>query len=325
MNPQASSHWSVGELRFATLPSLPPPLLREISQTFQLRPPAGGDESSLAYPKVLRSADHIWAVRLKPSALALESRADEPYDRFVERLAEIARIALPHLDTDFFTRATLRTIRSLPLSEAMEGTRAIAKQASRFKMAMTSSKTGSSSAGHFIIQETVGLSRDFCTRHVGVYEEAVESSRLESVLESLVDELSRIDRKPDQLIELPLQFDPLSIKALGGFFPVILALDATQNPPAPVSNGGGDLKGSDPDSEAENLNEDRIRHLARKYANGSLSREDEARLEILQERILHLLPSVEQHDFERLEELAAVTRGVHERHLERMERLGLAK
>ena len=78
-------------------------------------------------------------------------------------------------------------------------------------------------------------------------------------------------------------------------------------------------------SEVKGLNEERIRLLARKNAGASLSREDEARLEILQERLLHLLPSVERRDFERLEELAAVTRRIHERHLERVDRLGLSK
>lgn len=78
-------------------------------------------------------------------------------------------------------------------------------------------------------------------------------------------------------------------------------------------------------SEVERLNEERLRLLARKHADASFSREDEAQLQILQERILHVLPGVEQHDLERLEELDAATRWIHERHLERMNRLGLAK
>jgi hypothetical protein len=78
-------------------------------------------------------------------------------------------------------------------------------------------------------------------------------------------------------------------------------------------------------SELERLNEKRLRLLARKHGGASFPREDEARLEILQERLLHLLPSVEQHDFEKLEGLAAVTRGIRERHLERMNRLQSAK
>lgn len=322
MNLRESPHMSVGELRFATLPSVPPLLLREISEAFQLRPPAGGDESALAYPLLLRSVDDRWAVRLDPSALVLETRADESYDNFAQRLAEMARIALPHLDTDFFTRAALRTIRSLPLAEAMEGTRAIAEQAYKFKMAMTSTKTGSSRAGHVIIQETVGMSQELFTRDLGIYEEAVASSRLESVLNSLVEELGGIELKPDRWEFV--RWDRIPATALLDAW-IELKVDLWPFAPPSVRISGIDLTESDPDREVEILNGDRIRLLARKYACGSFSREDEARLEILQERILHLLPSVERRDFERLEEIAAVTRRIHERHLERMDRLGLAK
>jgi len=320
VTPRESSHWLVGELRFATLPAVPPLLLREISEAFHLRPPAGGLESSLVYPLLLRSADDSWAVRLEPSALALETREDEPYDLFVQRLPEIARIALPHLDTDFFTRTALRTIRSLPLSEALEGTRAIADQAYRFHMAMTSTKTGSSMAGNFVIHETVGPAQGLCMRDVGIYEEAVESSHLESVLKRLVHGLGEIDfgeltiHRSGNQIELP-RFDPPSIDIeIAGFAPVITDVSVF-----------GLVTGSLLHNEDAIVNDERIRLLAKKYAGASFSREDEARLDILQERILHLLPSVERRDFERLEELAAVTRRVHERHLERMDRLGLAK
>lgn len=329
MNPSASSHWSIGELRFATLPSVPPSLLREISEAFQLRATAPGVGSVLDYPVLLRSSDDSWAVRLEPSVLALETRADEPYDLLVQRLSELARLALPYLDTNFFTRTALRTIRSLPLSEAMESTRAIAEQANKFRMAMTSIKTGSSRAGHVIIQETVGLSQGLCTRDVGIYEDAVESSRLDGVLKKQVEELGEIELNPDQ-IELPPLMGQIDLPSLIdlGLFPVIVDVGNFRLPEffrLSTSNGSVDLSESDSRSEVEKLNEDRIRLLARRYADAGFSREDEARLEILQARILHLLPSVEQRDFEHLEELASVTRRVHERHLERMNRLGLAK
>ncbi len=81
MEPRSERHLLVGELRFATVPSIPRPLLRQVSDAFQLRLPRAAS-STQAVPEgtgyLLRAADGSWALRLEPSALALETRADDP-------------------------------------------------------------------------------------------------------------------------------------------------------------------------------------------------------------------------------------------------------
>ncbi len=250
-------------------------------------------------------------------------------------------MALPYLDTNFFTRTALRTLRPLPLNQALEGTRAMAEHARRFGMALTSTKTGSSDLCRYVIHETVEPGHgDICLRDVGIYEEGVASSHLDSVLQTLAGELSGIEFQPERFeltlteregFPLPTDFVEVGLREFmpgrtwlspGPLFAMLgkpevsasttRSAEVAEVPEVPTV-----------DVDLESLNEDRVRLLAKKYAARGFSREDEMRLEILQGRIRHLLPSVTPRDFEHPEGLADITHGINERHQLRMKRLGL--
>lgn len=75
--------------------------------------------------------------------------------------------------------------------------------------------------------------------------------------------------------------------------------------------------------EAEATNTDRIKLLARKYAQEKISKEDEARLAIVTERISQLIPRVTLKDFEHLADIAEEIKKIDEADNELRKKLGL--
>jgi hypothetical protein len=59
------------------------------------------------------------------------------------------------------------------------------------------------------------------------------------------------------------------------------------------------------EAEAEKVNRDRLVFLSRKYASREFSTESQARLEILRERVRHLIPRITADDFAELERTVA--------------------
>jgi hypothetical protein len=85
-----------------------------------------------------------------------------------------------------------------------------------------------------------------------------------------------------------------------------------------TSDWAGD-EASDPSALA---NRDRLVFLSRKYARGC-SNEEEARLEILTERVRALLPRITEDDFHRLEDVALEFSTIHEQNQRLREKLNL--
>jgi len=81
------------------------------------------------------------------------------------------------------------------------------------------------------------------------------------------------------------------------------------------------VQGEMPDPSGA-ANRDRLVFLARKYA-GFSSREDNARLEMLTEKVRSLMPRVSAADVDRLTSLVEDLRAVQERHKQLRERTGL--
>jgi len=81
-------------------------------------------------------------------------------------------------------------------------------------------------------------------------------------------------------------------------------------------------------SEAQGKEDDentkRLKLLARKYARKALTREEEARLEIVSERVRQLMPRVTAQDFERLEALAKEVSRLRELDEEVRRKIGLS-
>lgn len=75
--------------------------------------------------------------------------------------------------------------------------------------------------------------------------------------------------------------------------------------------------------EVEATNIDRIKLLARKYARKGLSTEDEARLEIVTERIRQLIPRVTIEDFEHLGKIAEEIKNISDADNKLRKELGL--
>ena len=75
--------------------------------------------------------------------------------------------------------------------------------------------------------------------------------------------------------------------------------------------------------EAKATNIDRIKLLARKYARKGLSKEDDARLAIVTERIRVLIPRVVTEDFCRLADIAEEIKRISDKDDELREELGL--
>lgn len=65
--------------------------------------------------------------------------------------------------------------------------------------------------------------------------------------------------------------------------------------------------------EAQEVNEERLELLTRKYGNKSFSAEDEARLEALTEKVRRLIPRVTEKDWQALEEVTSRLDAIEER------------
>lgn len=80
-------------------------------------------------------------------------------------------------------------------------------------------------------------------------------------------------------------------------------------------------------TESPNIEDDentrRLKLLARKYARKGLTSEEQARLEIVSERVRRLIPRVTAEDFERLEALAEEVRHLRELDEEVRHKMGL--
>lgn len=74
-------------------------------------------------------------------------------------------------------------------------------------------------------------------------------------------------------------------------------------------------------SAAENANQSRLELLAREYIAGQLSKEEQARLEIVTERVRQLIPRVTVRDFEELEGIANDFKQIESENIERRRRI----
>jgi hypothetical protein len=79
----------------------------------------------------------------------------------------------------------------------------------------------------------------------------------------------------------------------------------------------------DQEDEDEVANRTRLELLARLYVNKKLSAEENARLEIVKEKVRRLIPRVTVEDFETLGEIAQDAETVRKRIAERRRRLGI--
>lgn len=77
-------------------------------------------------------------------------------------------------------------------------------------------------------------------------------------------------------------------------------------------------------SDAELAVRDRIALLARQYVEGSLSREEDARLAILSEKVRRFFPRVTARDFEVLLDIVQELKDFDQRDRDRRERLGMS-
>lgn len=77
------------------------------------------------------------------------------------------------------------------------------------------------------------------------------------------------------------------------------------------------------ESEADITNQWRHELLARQYVAGQLSKEEQARLSIVTEKIRHLIPRVTAEDFEALEQILENTERRREANKDRLRRLGI--
>jgi hypothetical protein len=126
--------------------------------------------------------------------------------------------------------------------------------------------------------------------------------------------------KPQQMLDDPSSTpinEPSFRAELDGLFSESSATWAEGAGEALVDNScGGE---SDPSALA---NRDRLVFLSRKYARGC-SPEEEARLEILTERVRALLPRITDDDFRRLEDVAEELAAIHEENQRVKEKLDL--
>jgi hypothetical protein len=74
---------------------------------------------------------------------------------------------------------------------------------------------------------------------------------------------------------------------------------------------------------AEAANRTRLELLARQYVAKQLSPEEEARLEIVAQRVRRLIPRVTAADLESLETIAQESSAIHRRNEDRRRRLGM--
>lgn len=74
-------------------------------------------------------------------------------------------------------------------------------------------------------------------------------------------------------------------------------------------------------SAAESANQSRFELLARAYVGGQLSNEEQARLEIVTERVRRLIPRVTVRDFEELEGIASDLTQTESENIERRRRI----
>ncbi len=333
--PRAPVHWRlmVCELRIPTIRTfqkrLPEALVDALRRDFP-HPPTTLADSERNAVHLLWSQDRDWAMRVEPSAIALETWFSSPFDDFLDRLHRGVEAIEPYLDADFYTRVSLRFVRALDIDEALPTTRIVAQARGRYGEVDAITWRGRTAAARYIVKEGVESETGTitCVRDTDFYAENVEASSRDEILRRL-HEASRTFAIADAEIESRRDTPTPAVPARPTrvlAFPEYLPFDEEPEASRPV--GPENHTTEPPDSTAaltdpDAVNAERLEFLARKYAERDFSLEDDARLKILTERIRRLIPHVTEQDFERLEELASGTNAIHQRRIERWQRLGL--